>query len=151
VLGERSDRGAPRRRALQLDHLIIVLVIALGVPFVMPLCGAPPPPVVAITFDNPTDYAVQVEVGSEDQRDLLGTPEWSPAGLIAPLSVSLVDNVIDQGDIWLFRFVIGGEATGELRLRREELDASSWIVAIRAEVDGYSAQTGPIPDKGDEP
>ncbi len=51
-----------------------------------------------------------------------------------------MSEVIDQGDVWVFRFDSQGESGGELRLSRTELEAAGWRVSIPAEVGARLAQ-----------
>jgi len=56
-----------------------------------------------------------------------------------------VAEVIDQGEVWLFRFDSQGSSGGELRLTRAELEASDWTVVVPAEVGTRLAQAGAPP------
>ena len=109
------------------DHLIVVLAIAIAIPFTMPLCSAPTADV-AITFENPTEYPLDIEVTSDPDSG------WTSAGFVPPRSTALA-HVVDHGDDWLFRFASQGEDGGELQLTRRDLHASRWHIAIPVEVE----------------
>jgi hypothetical protein len=53
--------------------------------------------------------------------------------------------VVDQGEVWLFRFDSQGKTGGELRLNRSELEASGWRIAIPDEVGTRLADAGAPP------
>ncbi len=92
-----------------------------------------------ITFENPTVYALDIEVNPGT-----GTG-WTSAGSVRQKSNAEVREVIDQGDVWLFRFDSQGASGGELRLTRAELEASGWTVSIPAEVGTRLAEAGAPP------
>ncbi len=77
-----------------------------------------------ITFLNETDYPAHVEISDEARQGWLG------------LTVALrdqettVQEVIDQGDIWVFRFEYAGEHVQDLEISRSELVRSDWTVEV---------------------
>jgi hypothetical protein len=136
------DPARPRRagRGLQLGLGVagLALVAALAVTFVAGLSGGPST-VARITFENPTVYALDIEVSPGT-----GTG-WTSAGSVRQQSTAVVQEVVDQGDVWRFRFDSQGETGGEVRLTRAELEASGWRVAIPEEVGSRLAQAGAPP------
>jgi hypothetical protein len=118
--------------------LVLGLAMAIGLTFVADLSGGPGT-VPRITFENPTVYGLDIEVSPGS-----GTG-WTSAGSVRQESTADVEEVIDQGDVWLFRFDSQGASGGELRLTRAELEASGWTVAIPAEVGKRLADAGAPP------
>lgn len=122
---------APRRTrrgvALGIAGLIAAVLAVLGMTFLVGLSGGPTT-VPRITFVNPTAYSLDVEVSS-------GTGDsWSSAGFVPKESTAAVEEVADQGDVWLFRFDGQGHRGGELRRTREELERDGWRLEIPDEV-----------------
>jgi hypothetical protein len=44
-----------------------------------------------------------------------------------------VEEVIDQGDVWRFRYEVGPDRIAEIRRTRDQLQAASWTVVIPAD------------------
>jgi hypothetical protein len=59
-------------------------------------------------------------------------------------TTSAVD-VIDQGDMWTFRFRAQGRPAGELHLQRDELEAADWAVEIPTSTEQTLADAGAQP------
>jgi hypothetical protein len=114
------------------------LAAALAMAFVAGLSGGPTT-VPRLTFDNPTDYALAIEVRPA------GDPAWTSAGSVAQRSTGVVEEVVDQGELWVFRFDSQGRSGGELRLTRAELEQSGWRVEVPHEVGARLAQNGAPP------
>ena len=111
---------------------VIALTLAVG-------RSGGPATVARLTFENPTVYAIDIEVSP-------GTATgWTPAGSVRQQSTVDVEEVTDQGDVWLFRFTGQGKTGGELRLSRSELEASGWRIVIPAEVGTRLADAGAPP------
>lgn len=128
------------RRTLGLGVVAALLVLAAAVTlaFVVNL-SAGPATVPRLTFENPTAYALDIDVSP-------GTGSgWVSAGSVRQQSTADVNEVIDQGDAWLFRFHSQGASGGELRLSRTELAASGWRVVIPEEVGARLADAGAPP------
>jgi hypothetical protein len=92
-------------------------------------CSGLPPTVERITIANPTGYALDVDVTSEDRSG------WLSVAIVEARSEDVAQDVIDQGDVWIFRFVHWGDPVGELRLTRAELERNGWRVEVPAEVE----------------
>lgn len=126
------------RLGLGVGALVLALAVAVGLTFVAGLSGGPST-VARITFENPTVYALDIEVSP-------GTATgWTSAGSVRQQSTADVLEVIDQGDVWLFRFDSQGATGGELRLTRSELAASDWRIRIPDEVGTRLADAGAPP------
>lgn len=126
------------RLGLGVGAVVLGLVVAVGLTFVAGLSGDPST-VARITFENPTVYALDIEVSP-------GTDTGSTsAGSVRQQSTADVFEVIDQGDVWLFRFDSQGATGGELRLTRAELAASDWRILIPDKVGTRLADAGAPP------
>ncbi|HET7719777.1 MAG TPA: hypothetical protein VFK43_07410 [Acidimicrobiales bacterium] len=131
---------SPRTRrhlGLAVAAVVVGLAAAVGLTSLVGLSSGPKT-VARITFENPTAYALDVEVSS-------GAGGWTSAGSVRQKSTAQVSEVIDQGDVWVFRFDSQGATGGELRLSRTELEAAGWRVSIPAEVGARLAAAGAPP------
>lgn len=137
VQPETSDR-ARRHLGVGLIVGVLGLLTAVALTFLVGLSSGPAT-IPRITFENPTVYALDIEVSP-------GTATgWTSAGSVRQGSTADVAEVIDQGDVWLFRFDSQGSSGGEVRLTRAELEAADWTVAIPAEVGARLAKAGAPP------
>ena len=133
---ESPDRTHNTR--LGVGAIVLGLVTAVALALVVGR-SAGPAKVARLTFENPTVYAIEIEVSP-------GTATgWTPAGSVRQGSTVDVEEVPDQGDVWLFRFTSQGETGGELRLTRSELEASGWRIVIPPEVGTRLADVGAPP------
>lgn len=129
-----------RRRTFGLGVAAVVagLAAVVGITYLVGL-SAGPDTVPRITFENPTGYALDIEVSSGPGDG------WTSAGSVRQRSTGEVTEVVDQGDTWLFRFDSQGATGGELGLSRTELEASGWRVAIPDDVGARLAAAGAPP------
>ena len=77
-----------------------------------------------ITFLNETDYPAHVEVTDESRQGWLGLT------IAQRDRETVVHEVIDQGDIWVFRFDYAGKHEQEVEISRSELASSDWTVEV---------------------
>ncbi len=138
VVEPESPERARRRLRTGLVAVALGLATAIALAFIVGL-SARPATIPRLAFENPTVYALDIEVSPGT-----GTG-WTSAGSVAQQSTAVVEEVIDQGDVWLFRFDSQAASGGELRLTRAELEASGWRVAIPAEVGQRLADAGAPP------
>jgi hypothetical protein len=80
----------------------------------------------ALHFDNRTGVAVRV-TASDAGRD-----GWLPIATVDARSRNRVTEVLDQGDVWRFRYEVGPDRIAELRRTRAQLEAADWTVVIPA-------------------
>ena len=123
---------------------VLVAVAALAVTAAVALAslvdlGGRRATVPRLIYENPTVYALDVEVSPGPGHG------WTSAGFVGQRSTGVVEEVPDQGDVWLFRFDSQGETGGELRLSRAELEGAGWKVTIPAEVGRRLAELGAPP------
>lgn len=115
---------ALRRRVL-LAVVVIVGTSALVV--VLPVLvrlTAGPSFVDRISFDNRSEYDLLVEVTGAERDG------WLILGTARRETTTTVEEVIDQGDDWIFRFFVEGGEAGELRVERSRLEGDRWKVAV---------------------
>ncbi len=136
---ESPDR-TPNRIGLGAGVIVLGLLTAVALAFVVSRSTGPAK-VARLTFENPTVYAIDVDV-SQGTGSSAG---WTSAGSVRQQSTADVEEVTDQGDVWLFRFRSQGHTGGELRLSRAELEASNWRIVIPADVSTRLAEAGAPP------
>lgn len=131
VSPNRVGHAIKRDVAACVIGMLTVIVLA----FVMTHTGVPPT-IPRITFENPTRYALNIEVSP-------GTGSgWIDAGFVPREASADVSEIIDQGDVWLFRFQGQGESGGELQVTRADLQRTGWRVEIPPEVGWRLAAAG---------
>ena len=133
-----TARRVSHRLGLGLAAVVLGIAAAIGLTYLVGLSSGPAT-VARITFDNPTAYALDIEVSSAPGSG------WTSAGSVRQKSTAEVTEVVDQGDVWLFRFDSQGASGGELRLSRTEMEAAGWRVSIPAEVGNRLAGAGAPP------
>jgi hypothetical protein len=131
---------AKTRRMLTLGAAAVVLALAavIGLTFLVGLSSGPAT-VAAITFENPTPFALDIEVSAGP-----GTG-WTSAGFVRQRSTAVVEEIGDQGDVWVFRFDSQGQTGGELRFTRSELEAAGWRIVVPDDVARRLADAGAPP------
>jgi hypothetical protein len=77
-----------------------------------------------LSIVNETEYSANVEV-TDENRD-----GWLELGLVEPNSTIVIEDVIDQGDVWIFRFDYLGKYQEEVELSSSELAQSEWSVQV---------------------
>ena len=83
---------------------------------------------VRITIENPLPYLINVEVTGV-RRD-----GWFDLGAVGREQTKVVQEVVDQGDKWVFRFSYGGVEGGELLMGRHDLANAGWKITVPAAV-----------------
>ena len=138
VTEPRTPNRSPQRLGLLLGAVVLTVATAVALASLVDQGGGRAT-VARVTYENPTDYALDVEVSS-------GSGEgWTTAGFVAQRSTGVAEEVSDQGDVWVFRFRSQGETGGELRLSRSELEAAGWTVTIPPDVGRRLAEAGAPP------
>jgi hypothetical protein len=119
------------------DWFAIVLAVLLGLAVANLFLNYPDR--VDIEITNPTVYAPAVEI-SGDERD-----GWQLTARLGPGATRTIQDVLDQGDVWVFRFAGQGRAGGELEVTRQDLERAAWHLDIPAEVGDRLAAQGVAP------
>jgi hypothetical protein len=77
-----------------------------------------------VTIVNDTAYSANVDVTG-------GTREgWLGLMTVGPDSTRTVEEVIDQGEVWIFRFDHVGKHQEELEVSRGELEQNAWTIEV---------------------
>jgi hypothetical protein len=92
-------------------------------------CSGPPPRVDRITIVNQTAYDLDVDVAGQERGS------WLPVAIAEAGSERVTEEVIDQGEMWVFRFMHWGDPVGELSLTRAELEGAGRRVEVPGEVE----------------
>jgi hypothetical protein len=120
----------PRLRARGnewLSHLPSVVVAIAALLAALRLLAVPSV-VDRITVQNPTNDNVAVYV-TDLKRD-----GWMAIGIAPPGATTTFAQIIDHGDVWIFRFSAEGERI-ELQLTRGQLEDDQWRVQVPASLD----------------
>ena len=133
-----TSKPAHHRLGIAVVAGVIGLAVVIGLTSLVGQTSGPKT-VARITFENPTAYALDIEVSSG------AAGGWTSAGSVRQKSTAEVSEVIDQGDVWVFRFDSQGASGGELRLSRTELEASGWRVSVPPEVGARLTAAGAPP------
>ncbi len=126
VVTPRRPQPPPTARAAL---LVIGACGALGVLFLLARVGqSEEPPSRRLIVDNQTAYNINVQVSGAN-RD-----EWLDIGSFGRQTRRDVEEVADQGRVWVFRFSYGGVDAGEVVVRREQLANDGWRITVPTEV-----------------
>nr|MDQ6928612.1 hypothetical protein [Actinomycetota bacterium] len=77
-----------------------------------------------LTIANPTAYEVNVEISGSQGSG------WLDLGTVPREREVALENVVDQGGKWTFRFSSGGVFAAEMALSRADLEQGQWRVNI---------------------
>jgi hypothetical protein len=77
-----------------------------------------------VTIVNDTEYSADVDVSGKERSG------WLALTVVQPESTTTVEGVIDQGEVWVFRFDYIGEHREEVEISRSELEESDWTVEV---------------------
>jgi hypothetical protein len=88
-----------------------------------------------VVIDNPTAFNANVDV-TGSSRD-----GWVGLATVEAGSETTVQEVLDQGDTWIFRAGYSGYEQ-EIELSREELERARWRVTIPATFESELRQRG---------
>lgn len=119
----------------------VVLTVAAtvaGLILVLQLTGFPEY-VDELTVENVTDFHLRIDV-SDDEGDA-----WLSVGTVEAESTKVFSRVIDQGDVWLFRFHGQGKTSSEIRVDRSELEREGWTLVVPQAVDDELRAQGVLP------
>jgi hypothetical protein len=92
-----------------------------------------------VTIVNDTAYSANVDV-TDGARD-----GWLGLATVGPESSHTVREVIDQGDIWIFRFDYAGEHAEELEVSRRDLERNEWRVTVPESLEDRLREMGVPP------
>lgn len=78
----------------------------------------------SVTIVNDTDYPAQTEVTGADRNG------WLLLAHAQQRQTTTVEEVIDQGATWIFRFDYIGKHEEEVEVSRRELEQDDWSVEV---------------------
>jgi major membrane immunogen (membrane-anchored lipoprotein) len=99
-----------------------LLVLAVAGSILLGACSGPDF-VERVTFVNDGEYSAHTEV-TDGQRS-----GWIGLTTVRPESSTTVERIIDQGEVWVFRFEYAGYEE-EVRIPRGDLERSAWRVEV---------------------
>jgi hypothetical protein len=92
-----------------------------------------------VVIENNTVYAARVEVRGREGG-------WLALTTVRQESTREVREVIDQGDLWVFRFTYAGYESFDVEISRKELEESGWSVEVPQELEeALRGQGVPLP------
>jgi hypothetical protein len=77
-----------------------------------------------LSLVNNTEYSANVEVTGPNQDG------WLELNHLEPNSTTVVQDVIDQGELWIFRFDYLGRYQMEMEVSSRELAQSDWTIEV---------------------
>jgi hypothetical protein len=77
-----------------------------------------------VTIVNDTEYSANVDVTGKTRNG------WLALAAVQPESTTTVEEVIDQGEAWIFRFDYVGKHDEEVEVTRAELERNDWTVEV---------------------
>jgi len=129
----------PLRRQIRPFHVFLVVTVAVAFVPLSRLYSSAPQFIERIFIENPTDYHLSIEVTGVDRDG------WVPVSTARRNATTVGEEILDVGEVWIFRFAAQGEQAGELRLTRTELERADWLVRIPARVgDELRAKGAPL-------
>ncbi len=77
-----------------------------------------------VTIVNDTEYSANIDVASK------AGDGWLLVTSVEPQSTTVVEEVIDQGEKWIFRFDYVGRYDQEVEISRRELEQNGWTIEV---------------------
>jgi alpha-galactosidase len=77
-----------------------------------------------VTIVNNTEYSANVDVTGKERDG------WLRLSIVQPQSMTAVEEVIDQGEVWIFRFAYVGKYEEEVEISRRELERNEWTIEV---------------------
>jgi hypothetical protein len=123
------DLEQPRTRRPRIRPLWVVLAVLALFGFVAVSLLIPSPATVDhVTIKNGSEFDLNIDATSASHDG------WTPVGIALAHADTDMRDVIDHGDVWVFRFTGQGHDAGELRITRADLAASNWSLTVPASV-----------------
>jgi hypothetical protein len=134
--GRRPTRCRAPQGAMKRLVAVVALILSLGA------CAPRAGYVGRLTIVNPTEYDLLVYAKGGKE------PAWLPLGIAKRMGQTPVEQVIDMGPKWVFRFDYLDEVRGGLTLSRSQLLQADWKVEIPAAIGQRLKQEGVPPAYG---
>jgi hypothetical protein len=113
------------RRAAPLARGAVVVIVSLAMIALGLWLVRDPSFVDRVEVRNPTGYDLNIDITGSDRDG------WLPISVATGgNNVTSTDEVVDQGDTWIFRFNYAGYSAGELRVPRSQLQDADWRVVV---------------------
>ena len=126
-----------RRRVVLFGLLAVIAALLL---FVLTQRLIPSPSFVdRVTIVNPTPYQINVEVSGAGRDIGIGL------GAVPREQTKTFEDVLDQGDQWIFRFFAAGFNGGEVSVSKEDLLRGQWKLTVPGAVAERLAAAGASP------
>jgi hypothetical protein len=77
-----------------------------------------------VTIVNDTEYSANVDVTGK-HRD-----GWLRLTSVQPQSTTTIGEVVDQGEMWIFRFDYVGKYEEEVEISRGALEQNDWTIEV---------------------
>lgn len=117
----RSDR-----RALVAGQSVAAALAALVAVLLTSGLTADPATVDRVTVVNPYPYQLAIDVAGAGERSTMAV------GTVERERRAVFERVVDQGDVWVFRFSYAGAVAGEVTVERDELRRANWTIETPA-------------------
>lgn len=91
-----------------------------------------------LTLDNPSEYGFSVDVSD-------GRSGWLSLGEVKRESEDVIEEVIDMGKVWVFRFSFHGRFEEQITIDRTKLRAEGWRVSVPETLIGRLRASGEPP------
>ena len=132
-------RGAKRRMNAVPWEVVIGILLAL---FLTGPLVRGPRFVSRVTIENPSQHTITVSATTRAHDG------WTVVGVAAARTSTSFDEVIDQGDTWVFRARGNIGPPVEFEVPRADLERSRWRVTVPDEVERQLRSSGASPDPG---
>lgn len=134
----RGPQHSRVRAVLDSDFtaVLVAALVALGVGSIV-LRG--PAFVDEVSITNSSEYDIGVQVGGADRDG------WMAVTTASSRSTTTTRDVIDQGEVWVFRFRAQGREGGEVRVTRRELELADWTLEVPDDVIQHLRDLGAPP------
>ncbi len=126
-LGTRIQ-AEPLHHTSGLIGRVVAVALAIAVLFVGSSFLDPARLVPRLTAVNPGPYQVNLEIGRP------GSAGWSDLGTVGRASTKVIEEVVDEGSSWVFRFSYGRVPAGELTVSRTQLKGDGWKFTVPPEI-----------------
>ncbi len=118
---------------------IPLAVVVVAIAAIIPRALSNPPHIAQVSIVNDTSYALDVQVAGASKDG------WTGLATAERNQTTVVNDVIDQGNTWIFRLESQGVDGGELHYSKSELERAGWKIVIPDSVSKQLASQGATP------
>ena len=139
-----SDLLAPPRprtdrRAIAAGQAVAAAIAPLIAVVMTAAITADPGTVDRITVANAHPYQLAIDVSAAGERATLAV------GTVERERRAVFEEIVDQGERWVFRFSYGGASAGELTITRDELRRANWTIGTPPDAEARLRAAGLAP------